>query len=326
MIEHQGEGEQHALGALLLRVTARRFGIARQQPLEVGVGQIVQGHRALQAEETAHLLEQKRLDARLVPQQQVGGPIQTHQRHALEIELEHLAECRLMLEPAPGGQLRGRGRHAGDDVGDGRRALRAIESQCLQRFDKADLAHHRQRGMLHPHRARRQHLQRVDVNFDKGASGLGGRRRAPRRHARLMPQQQLRCVVLGELLQCRGKWQQRRLTAPNLLDVSTQRWPVFRLDREMPSQIEQRDLANTLSGAFAAHQAVRDVGLASPLVMGANPSDVHASASIEQTFALFATPQKFYGTTSQLAEAPPKKTDTYLTLPGEWSGIMLKMG
>jgi hypothetical protein len=60
--------------------------------------------------------------------------------------------------------------------------------------------------------------------------------------------------------------------------------------------------------------------------MGANPSDVHASASIEQPFALFATPQEFYGTTSQLAEAAPKETDTYLTLPGEWSEIMLKMG
>ena len=78
--------------------------------------------------------------------------------------------------------------------------------------------------------------------------------------------------------------------------------------------------------AFGAHQAVRKIGLARALVVGANPSYVHASASIEQTSTRIAAPQKFYGTTSRLAEAVSTETDTYVSFPASWSEIVLKMG
>ncbi len=271
LIKHQPQGEQHRIGALLLRVAACGFRIALERALEVGVGQVVQRHGALQSKETAHTLEEERLDSPLMTQQQVGGPIQTHQRHDLEIELDHFSQRRFVLQPAPGGQLRSRGGHAPDQVADGRRALRAIEPQGLQLFDETDLAHHRKPRVLHSHRARLELFQRVGVHLDKGSPGVRQPLRPPSPHALALTQQQLRGVVLREFLQRGIERQQPRLTGEDLLDARTKRGPVLRGDREMPPQIQQRDLAHTVRDALGAHQAVRKVEPARRLVVRANP-------------------------------------------------------
>lgn len=178
-----------------------RLRIAFELTLEVGVGQVIERHRAFQSKQAAHPLEDERLDACLMTQQQIGGPVQSHERHAREIEFEHLAKGRLVLQPAPGGELRSRSGHAADHVADGGCALAAIETQPLQRFDETDLAHHRQSHVLDAHRARLEHLHRVRIHFDKRPRGLRRRARARDLHALSLTQQQLRCVALRELLQ-----------------------------------------------------------------------------------------------------------------------------
>jgi VCBS repeat-containing protein len=60
----------------------------------------------------------------------------------------------------------------------------------------------------------------------------------------------LRCSVLRELLQRRVKGQQNRLTATDFFNAPAQRRPVLDGNREMPPQIEQRDLVNLLSEAL----------------------------------------------------------------------------
>jgi hypothetical protein len=63
-------------------------------------------------------------------------------------------------------------RISGDDVADGRGALRAVEPQTLQPFDKTNFAHHRQPDVLHTHRARLKDLQRVGIDRDKATRCL----------------------------------------------------------------------------------------------------------------------------------------------------------
>lgn len=170
LIEHEPQGEQHALGALFLGVAAGGFRAALELALEVGVGEVIERDRALQAKEPAHLREEKRLDLCLMAQQQVGGPIQPDQRQPLVVELEHLPQRRFVSQPAPGGKLRGGLRHARNHIADRRRCLSAPEAQALELPDQADLAHHRQRHVLDTDRARLEHFQRIridrDVDFD----------------------------------------------------------------------------------------------------------------------------------------------------------------
>ena len=97
-----------------------------------------------------------------------------------------------------------------------------------------------------------------------------------------MAQHKLRRVLLRKPLQFRIRGRQRRLSAQNFPDPAAKRRPVSFGHRKMPPEVEQRHLANALAQALRAHQPVRRVGLARALVMGANPPDIHAGASIGQ--------------------------------------------
>ena len=120
--------------------------------------------------------------------------------------------------------------------------------------------------------------------------------------------------------------QQRRLTAQNLRDVAAKQRPIALRNREMPPQIEQRQLPNTLPRTLRAHQLVCRVRLARALVMGANPPDVHVRASIGQPLAQTPSAQKFYGTTFRRRDRVPSKTDTYASLTPSESEKVSKIG
>ena len=60
-VEHQAQGQQRAIAALLLRVPALGLRLLARLAFEVGVGQVVEGHCRLQVEQPHGLVEQMRL-------------------------------------------------------------------------------------------------------------------------------------------------------------------------------------------------------------------------------------------------------------------------
>ena len=74
-IEHQAQGQQRAVAALLLRVPALRLRLVARLALEVGVGQVVERHRRLQVEQPHRAVEQMRLDRLAMLHQRVRGAV-----------------------------------------------------------------------------------------------------------------------------------------------------------------------------------------------------------------------------------------------------------
>ena len=61
-VEHQAQGQQRTVAALLFRVPALCLRLRARLAFEIGVGQVVEGHRRLQVEQSHGPLEQMRLD------------------------------------------------------------------------------------------------------------------------------------------------------------------------------------------------------------------------------------------------------------------------
>ena len=200
------------------------------------------------------------------------------------------------------------------------------EPQELQGLDEPDLAPHRKPHMLHPHRARAQLLQRVDINLDKGPPRARRVPHPPRFDCLTLAQQQLRRLALRQFLQLRLERHQARLAGEDFLDARTQRRPVLLGYRKVPAQIQQRDLTHSARDAFGAHQAVRQVRLPGRVVASAHASYEHAGASIERKSQRGRSAAKYYGTTKRFAESPVKESGTYVRLPGLLRKIVLKMG
>ena len=163
-IEHQPQGQERAVAALLLRVTAPRLGLLRRDALEERVGQVDQGDRVLETEQVAHRLEQVVLDRPAMGHQGIRGTVEPHHAHGLEVRVQQLAKGAALAQPAPGGALRSRRRHAADDRSHGRGAQRTVEAQPLQEFAKSELLHGPQPGLFDAHRARPHHLQGVHIH------------------------------------------------------------------------------------------------------------------------------------------------------------------
>ena len=152
------------------------LGLRRRLTLEEGVGQVVERDRLGQAEQVRHLFEQVALDRRALRQQGIGGPVEAHHAHPLEVHAQQLAEGRTLAQPAPAGALRARCRHARDDGGQGQRALRAVEAQPFQQSLQAELLHGPQPGILDADRARADQLQGTHIHrLQVGALDCGGR-------------------------------------------------------------------------------------------------------------------------------------------------------
>ena len=75
-IEHQAQGQQRAVAALLFRVPALRLRLVARLALEVGVGQVVERHRRLQVEQPHRVVEQMRLDRLAMLHQHVDRAVE----------------------------------------------------------------------------------------------------------------------------------------------------------------------------------------------------------------------------------------------------------
>ena len=118
-IEHQPQGEERAIGAFFLGVSASCLGLSARLAFEVGVGQVEKRDRRAQVEQVHRPVEQMVFDGLAVRHQRIGGAIELHRVQGLEVDSQQLIERAAFAEPTPGGALGARACHAGDDRADG---------------------------------------------------------------------------------------------------------------------------------------------------------------------------------------------------------------
>ena len=118
-IEHQPQGEERAIGAFFLGVSASCLGLPARLAFEVGIGQVIKRDGGVQVEQAHRPVEQMVLDGLAVRHQRIGGAIELHRLQGLEVDSQQLIERAAFGEPAPGGALGARACHAGDDRADG---------------------------------------------------------------------------------------------------------------------------------------------------------------------------------------------------------------
>ena len=250
-------------------MAARGLRLSRRRPLEKGVGRIVERDGGLEVEHARRPLEQMRLDGRAVGHQGIRRPVQAHRAQALEVHPEQLARGRALAQPAPGRAFRARRRHAADDRGHRRGALRRVEPQAFQQPLETELLHRPKPDMLdarrtRTHRLRAVHVDRLNVRTTDGI----GRRAAQQLRGNPL---RLPFHVFGT-----GELDQRDLAVEQLPDPGAQRRPVPAFDGKLAAEVQQRALADPLAAAFRADQAIREIGLAA--LGGAAPGapDEHA--------------------------------------------------
>ena len=118
-IEHQPQGEERAIGAFFLGMSALCLGLSARLAFEVGIGQVIERNRRAQVEQPHRPVEQMVFDGFAVRHQRIGGAIQAHRSHRCEVHVEQLAQGAAFAQPAPGGALGARACHARDDRADG---------------------------------------------------------------------------------------------------------------------------------------------------------------------------------------------------------------
>ena len=254
-VQHQPQGQQRAVRALLLGMAPPGLVLGLRLALEIGVGQVVQRHRAGQPEQVRRPVEQVGLDGPAMHQQGVGYPVQAHRAHAPEVDVQKLPQGRAFAEPVPGGALGTRLRHPPDDGGQGQGPLRAAQSQPLQQGIQAELLRGPQPHGLDAHRARPDQFQGVHVHRVQIRLAPGCRRPLV---------EQLRGDVLGLLLDLRraGQRHQPVLALEQLVDPGAQQGPVRPAHRKLAAEVEEGALADLAALAFVADQAVGVVDLA----------------------------------------------------------------
>ena len=80
-------------------MTPPRIGLIRRLALVEGVRQIVERHRRRQIEQIHRRPEQMRLDHFAVTHQRIGGPVQLHRPHGLEVHLKQLPQRTALPKP-----------------------------------------------------------------------------------------------------------------------------------------------------------------------------------------------------------------------------------
>ena len=224
-----------------------RLRLVRRTPLEIGVRQVVQRHRRGGVEQIHRALEQVRFDGLAVLHQRVGGPVQLHRAHRLEIHPQQLPNGAALAQPGVGGPFGGRIRQPPDDRARRRGAQRAVDAQLRQQLHQPQLPQGPQPGLLHAEASRARQLKRIDIHR------LHVARRGPVRGRRA--RQQLRADALRLAFdRPRGVLQQRRLTEQDRLDALAQHRPVNLGQIEPRAEVEQGALADLVAVAFAAHQ------------------------------------------------------------------------
>ena len=163
-VEHQSQGEQRAVGALVLGVSAPGLGLSARLALEVGIGQVVEGDGGVEVEQVHRPVEEVAFDGFAVCHQRIGGAVQSHRPHRLEVHAQEFAQGAALAQPAPGGALGAWPGHARDDGADGGGAYRRPDAQCFEPCAQAELVHRPQAGVLHADRAGANQFQGVDVD------------------------------------------------------------------------------------------------------------------------------------------------------------------
>ena len=271
-VEHQPQGEQRAIGTLVLGVSAQRLGLAAHLALEVGVGQVVQRDGGMQVEQIHRPVEQMVLDGLSVGHQGIGGAIELHQLQGLEVHPQQLAKGASFPEPTPGGALRTGARHARDNRADGASAKRWPNPELVQPGAQPQLVHRPQRDVLDPDRAGADEFQRVHIDV-LNVSWLRG---ALDDAEIVVPSEELGGDVLGMGFERRcAPGGQLHLSAEQFVDPPAKRRPIALGDLEVSSQIEQGSLPDLGADAFGAHEPVREVGLAGGGGAGLGAPDEH---------------------------------------------------
>ena len=160
-VEHQAQGQQGAVGALLLRVPALRLRLLARLAFEVRVGQVVEGHRRLQVEQPHRPVEQALLDRLAMLHQRVRGAVELHRAGRLEARAEQLAETATVLQPAVRRPLGGRLGQAPDDGAGGRGAQRAVDAEVGEQGRQAQLLQRPQADLLHADAAGTNQAQEI---------------------------------------------------------------------------------------------------------------------------------------------------------------------
>ena len=271
-VEHQAQGQQRTVAALLLRVPAFCLRLLARLALEVGVGQVVEGHRRLAVEEPHRAVEQMRLDRLAMLHQRVRGAVELHRTDGFEVDAEQLPEAAARLQPAVRRTLRGGLSEAPDNDAGRRRAQGAVDAQLGEQGRQAQLLQRPQAELLDPDAAGTDQTQRVDI--DPLHVGRFGGRPVPRCTAR----EQLRGDALGLVLDGgRALGEQGRLAGQDVVDASAQRRPLGLGDVEVAPEIEQGALADGVSDALGVHQAMGEVGFSVLGPAGLCASNEHAA-------------------------------------------------
>ena len=291
-VEHQPQGEQRAIGTLVLGVSTQRLGLAPRLALEVGIAQVVERDGGVQVEQPHGPVEQMVLDGVAVCHQRIGGAIQPHRSHGCELHPQQLAERAAFTQPAPGGALRARPSHARDDRADGGGAHRRAETDLLEQRAQSELVHRPQSHVLDADRAWTNQLQGVDIDVLDVTPSPCRRGGGPD----AFMGEQLGGDALGVRFKRRGaiRWQWE-LTGEEFVDAPAQDGPIALGDLEVPSQIEQGALSHLRAEALGAHEAEGEVVLAAAAGTGA--SDKHGR-TIAGVAVWCNTMNIFYGTTS----------------------------
>ena len=129
--------------------------------------------KSIEAKQRAQGAEHVILNLFPVFHQQIRGPVESHVRHAVEINLEQLAQRTLCLQPIPGGQLRGRLCDAPDQIAQNASAHDAINTQFAQFVDQTQFCHRMQGHVLNADRARLREGQGIDLDLLNLRSALG---------------------------------------------------------------------------------------------------------------------------------------------------------
>ena len=251
-VEHQAQGEQGAVAALLLRVPAPGLRLLAGLAFEVRVGQVVEGYRRLQVEQVHGPPEEVRLDGLAMHHQRVRGAVELHGADGLEVDAEQLSEAAPLLQPTVGRALgRGLGKSP-DEKTDRGGAQGAVDPQSGQQVREAHLLERPQADLLDADAAGSDQAQRVDVDrLDVGRSGRFG---AARHQLRGDP---LRLLVYGG----RTIGSEGCLAGQGVCDAGAEQRPVRLGDVEVASEVEQGALADGVAEAFGADQTMGEVGL-----------------------------------------------------------------
>ena len=251
-IEHQAQGQQRTVAALLLRVPALGLRVLAGLAFEVRVGQVVERHRRLQVEQLQGPSEQVRLDRLAMRHQRVRGAVELHRADGLEVDAEQLPETAALLQPPVGRALGGRLGHAPAEEADRGGTQGAVDAQAGQQVRQPHLLERPQADLLDADGARSDEAQRIDVD----RLDIGGADRAGTASDQLRGDPLCLLVHGGRTIGHQGG-----LTGQGVGDAVAEQRPLRLGNVEVAPEVEQGALAHGAAEAFGVDEAMREVGL-----------------------------------------------------------------